>query len=188
MGRKAGITIDDIVEAAAVIADSDGLAAASLSSVAVRLGIKTPSLYNHVEGLPGLRRRLALHAAAELTAVFQAATEGHEPREAIRSAAVAYREWAHVHAGLYESLLPAATPTGDAELYEAMAAPVRHLYIQFAELGISETNAVHLIRGLRSMLHGFVDLEQKGGFGMPVDLDASFDVALDLMLDRIDAP
>jgi hypothetical protein len=38
---------------------------------------------------------------------------------------------------------------------------------------------------MRSMLHGFVDLERKGGFGMPVDLDESFDRAVSLLIDRI---
>lgn len=187
MGRKAGITIDDIVGAAAAIADRDGLAATSLSAVAAELGIKTPSLYNHIAGLFGLRRQLALHAAGELAVVIADAAAGHDPREAIRAAAVAYREWATRHAGLYEALFPAATPESDPELYEAMAVPARHLLTQFEQLGFSEEQAVHLIRGLRSMLHGFVDLERQGGFGMPVDLDESFEVALDLMLDRIAA-
>ncbi len=30
------------------------------------------------------------------------------------------------------------------------------------------------MRGLRSIVHGFVSLEMTGGFGMPVGLDASF--------------
>ena len=66
-----------------------------------------------------------------------------------------------------------------------MAAPARLLFKQFDQLGFSEKEAVHLIRGLRAMLHGFVDLERQAGFGMPQDL--SFNVALDLMLDRISA-
>ena len=35
--------------------------------------------------------------------------------------------------------------------------------------------AVHAVRTVRSALHGFVALEAAGGFGLPVDLDASFD-------------
>ena len=36
-------------------------------------------------------------------------------------------------------------------------------------------DAVHAARAFRSALHGFVGLEAAGGFGMPVDLDASFE-------------
>ena len=185
MGRKAGITIDDIVMAAATIADRDGLAAATLSAVAGELGIKTPSLYNHVPGLAGMRRELALHSSRMLTESFSEATQSHEPRDAIRAAAVAYRRFAIGHPGLYESMLPAPRPGEDDELYEAMAAPVQVLFNEFAKLGVAEHEAVHLIRGLRAMLHGFVDLERKAGFGMPVDLSESFDQAVNHMVDRI---
>ena len=187
MGRKAGISIDDIVSVAATIADRDGLAAATLSAVAAELGIKTPSLYNHVAGLAGMRRELALRSSHLLTKLFADATHGHQPREAIRAAAVAYRHFAIEHPGLYESMLPAPRPGEDDELYEAMAGPVRVLLDQFAKLGITELQAIHVIRGMRAMLHGFVDLERKRGFGMPVDLDESFDLAINLLIDRIPA-
>ena len=36
-------------------------------------------------------------------------------------------------------------------------------------------DAIDAIRALRSALHGFVMLETAGGFGLPVDVDRSFD-------------
>ena len=39
---------------------------------------------------------------------------------------------------------------------------------------LSEEEAIHAIRSLRSIVHGFSSLEVAGGFGMPVELDASF--------------
>ena len=185
MGRKAGITIQDIVDTAAAIADRDGLASATLSAVAAELGIKTPSLYNHVAGLAGLRRQLALHAASELTDAFASATNGLEPREAIRSAASAYRSFAAEHPGLYAALLPAPTQDEDPELYQAMGAPVEVLADKLAVLGMGEEQAIHVIRGLRALLHGFSDLEAKSGFGMPVDLETSFRRVVDLMIDSL---
>ncbi|MNC62351.1 hypothetical protein D3C75_1123660 [compost metagenome] len=32
---------------------------------------------------------------------------------------------------------------------------------------------LHAVRGLRSLLHGFAALENKGGFGMPLDTNIS---------------
>ncbi len=40
--------------------------------------------------------------------------------------------------------------------------------------GLRGDEATHAIRGLRSLLHGFVSLEAAGGFGLPLDLDESF--------------
>jgi hypothetical protein len=47
---------------------------------------------------------------------------------------------------------------------------------------MTEEAALHAIRGLRSVLHGFASLEQKGGFGLPLDLDVSFRLLVDAFL------
>jgi hypothetical protein len=41
--------------------------------------------------------------------------------------------------------------------------------------GLDGDDAVDATRALRSALHGFVSLEQAGGFGLPVDVDRSYD-------------
>jgi hypothetical protein len=38
--------------------------------------------------------------------------------------------------------------------------------------------ALHTVRGLRSILHGFSALEQKGGFKMNLDLDESLTIII----------
>ncbi len=43
-----------------------------------------------------------------------------------------------------------------------------------APYGFGPDETLHVIRGLRSLLHGFVDLETAGGFGMALDRDESF--------------
>ena len=187
MGRKAGITLEDVVEAAAAIADRDGLEAATLTAVAGELGIKTPSLYNHLEGLSGLRRLLAIHGSKLLLKTFEEAIGDLEGTEALRSIARADREFARDHRGLYDSFLPAPKPDEDTELYEAMAEPVFLVAHVLLDMGIPQSEAIHLIRALRALLHGFLDLEAREGFGMPVGIDASFDVAVELIIGGIEA-
>ena len=41
--------------------------------------------------------------------------------------------------------------------------------------GLEGESAIHAVRAIRSALHGFVTLEREGGFGLPVDIDDSFD-------------
>ena len=41
---------------------------------------------------------------------------------------------------------------------------------------------MHVIRGLRSALHGFVDLEITGGFGLPEDVEASFALLVEVFV------
>lgn len=187
MGRKAGITLEDVVEAAAAIADRDGLDAATLTAVAGELGIKTPSLYNHLRGLSGLRRLLAIHGSQLLLKTFEEAIGDLEGAEALRSVARADRQFARDHRGLYDSFLPAPRPDEDPELYEAMAEPVFLIAHVLLDMGIPQSEAIHLIRALRALLHGFLDLEAKEGFGMPVGIDASFDASVELIIGGIEA-
>jgi hypothetical protein len=44
-----------------------------------------------------------------------------------------------------------------------------------ASYGPHDEDALHAARGLRSVAHGFATLEVAGGFGIPIDLDESFD-------------
>jgi hypothetical protein len=39
---------------------------------------------------------------------------------------------------------------------------------------LDEDDAIDATRALRSALHGFITLESSGGFGLPVDVDRSF--------------
>lgn len=186
MGRKAGITLNDVAAAATTIADRDGLHAATLTAVASELGIKTPSLYNHVNGLAGLKRLLAMHGAELLLHEFETAVGEKVGGEALRAVADADRDFAAKHPGLFAAFLPAPKPGEDDELYDAMAQPVYLVAEILLSMGIPQEEAIHLIRAMWALLHGFLDLEAKGGFGMPVEIDASFDAAVELMISGIE--
>ena len=187
MGRKLGLTLEQVVEAAAGIADRDGLDALSLASLAAALGVKPPSLYNHVEGLPGLRRLLTMHAGAVLTDELVASTVGLEGVEALRACVRQMRSFAHRHPGLNATFLPAPGPLEDPEVASALAEPVLVVASILNRMGVDPADVVPLIRALRAAVHGFVDLELRGGFGLPDDIDQSFDTTINLVLDAIAA-
>lgn len=183
MARKLGLTLDDVVSAATAIADADGLEGVTMASVAARLGVKTPSLYAHVDGLAALRRTLALAAARALADALQQATVGRYGADAIRSAAYAYRAFAAQSPGLYGSAQLAADPADDPELAAALYTVIVPVLRAISEAGVKRPDAhVHLTRALRSALHGFVHLERHGGFGLPADVDESFRRLVDLLL------
>ena len=73
-GEARGIDKDAVVRAAAKIADDHGWDALTLARVAKKLRVRSPSLYNHVGGLEGLRRELKLLALRDLN-------DGAEPRD-----------------------------------------------------------------------------------------------------------
>jgi AcrR family transcriptional regulator len=187
MGRKLGLTLEQIVAAAAEIADRDGLGALSLATLASRLGVRSPSLYNHVDGLAGLRRQLTLHASGLLAAELADRVEGLEGTEALRAIAEQLRSFALRHPGLYDSFLPAPTPEEDPEVAAALRAPVTVVASVLDGIDVDTMTVIPLIRALRASVHGFVDLELRGGFGLPDDIDDSFTTTIDLVIEAIAA-
>jgi len=185
MGRKVGLKSADVVNAAAAIADEAGIESLSLATVAERLGVRSPSLYHHVSGLDRLRREVALHAAAQLKEAIGASARGLRGKKALLAVARAYRAFARRHPGQLAAMLPAPRPNEDDELYRALGAPVTEITRVLTELGIEGDDAIHVVRALRSYLHGFADLESRGGFGMPQKLETSFELGLELFIEGI---
>jgi AcrR family transcriptional regulator len=185
MGRKLGLTLEQVVAAAAETADRDGIRALSLASVASKLGVRSPSLYNHVEGLPGLRRQLTLHASSLLTAELADSIDGLEATDALRAIAVQMRSFAHRHPGLNDSLLPAPTHDEDPEVAAALAESVTVVASVLTAMDVDPVAVIPLIRALRASVHGFVDLELRGGFGLPDDIDESFTTTINLVIEAI---
>jgi len=87
--------------------------------------------------------------------------------------------------GLYDSFLPAPTPEQDPELATALREPVTVIGSVLAEMGIDATTIIPLIRALRASVHGFVDLELRGDFGLPDDIDDSFTTTINLVIETI---
>jgi AcrR family transcriptional regulator len=187
VARKLGLAAEDVVDAAAAIADVEGLDAVTLARVAERLGVRSPSLYAHVPGLDGLRRELALRAAGALAAHLEAATRALTGLAALAAVAHAYRRFAGEHPGWYAAAQRAVRPGEDDALYEALAACAVPALRALGEAGVAATERVHLVRGFRAALHGFVALEQAGGFGMPESVDESWTRLVALLVDGVRA-
>jgi len=168
---RAGLTRERVIAAAAEIADADGLEAVTLARVAARLGVRSPSIYNHVDGLAGLRAGIAAAALGDLHEELRDAAVGRTGGDGLAAVADAYRAYALAHPGGYQAL---QQPGGD-PLQRARAAAVVDLLARLLEpWGLSDDDAIHAIRTLRSAMHGFVDLERAGGFALDLPLDESY--------------
>jgi AcrR family transcriptional regulator len=171
---RAGLSTTAVVDAAAAVADAEGLEAVTLARIADSVGVRTPSLYNHVAGLDDVRRHLALRGVAELAAAMRDAAVGRARDDALIAMAHAYRAYATRHPGRYAAT-QRAPAEADPELSQAAAAAVETLLSILRGYGLHDDDAIHAARAVRSALHGFVTLETGGGFGLPVALDETFD-------------
>ena len=171
---RAGLSTAAVVAAAAEIADAEGLDRLTLARVAAAAGVRTPSLYNHVESLDDVRRRVALLALRDLADALRDAAVGRAGDDALAAMADAYRAYARRHPGRYAAT-QRAPAEGDEEMRAAAKGAVDVVLAILRGYGLEGDDAIHAARAVRSALHGFVALETGGGFGIPVDLDESYE-------------
>lgn len=163
-GRRA-----DIVRAAREILDSEGADAVTMRAVAARLGIRAPSLYNHVPGKQALENLLISDGFEELTSALLGALEGAAGRDVVVIGR-AYRAFAQRRPHLYrlmtereldrEGLTPGVESAAARPLVEALHG--------------DETRA----RAVFAFMHGMVTLELNRRFPPGADLDAAWTVGL----------
>jgi len=174
MPKRRWLKRELVIERAAEMADEAGsLTAVSLTALAQALEIRTPSLYNHVANLEDLQYGLAVYAAGLLLADLRQATQGLVGQEAIMAIATAYRQFAHEHPGLYPLTIRAPDPE-ETELVALSQELIQLLLLIMSSLGLQGDDAIHAIRGLRAILHGFTSLEAAGGYKMAQDQEESF--------------
>jgi len=182
MSPRVGLEKKVILKAAADIANSDGIDALSITTLANHLHIKPPSLYNHVNSLQDLRRQLAVYGMEQLYHYLRESIGAHQKGElAIKSLANSYITFARTQPGLYMVSLSAPDPL-DEELYSTGEKIVKAVLDVLEPFGFEKEEALHVVRGLRSILHGFASLEHNGGFGLDLDRDESLNQLLDTYL------
>ena len=186
MPRK-GLTHSQVVEEAATLADDVGLEQVTLAALAKRLGISSPALYRHVDGLEQLRRDLTLLGLTDLCARIRGAAVGKSKREALLALALAYRDYARERPGLAPTMLRAPA-RGDHEHEAAAEAAMTVLRQVLAGYDLSEDDTIHSVRALRVVMHGFTSLEAAGGFGMSQSLDETYLRLIDALDQSLSRP
>lgn len=186
MAKSRTLTKQQVVAKSAELVNLVGdIERVALKEIAATLNIRVPSLYNHIDGLSGLRQDLRLHALTLLIRRFQDAMHGKTGREALVASSHAYRAFAHANPGLYPLILEAGPDeTGDA-INRIKADMLTLFTLILSSYGLVGDDAHHAVRALRSLLHGFVSLELAGGFALALDVDESFNRLLNQYLDAI---
>jgi AcrR family transcriptional regulator len=182
---RAGLTTELVIERAAALLEDRAGAELTLGMVADSLGVRTPSLYKHVDGLGGVRRGIMVRAKRQLAAELTQATVGRARGDAVRALAGAYRNWALAHPMQYPLTTLAPEP-GDADDLAASEAAVGVLYSVLAGYGLAGDDAVDAARFLRAAIHGFVSLETGAAFRLPVESDRSFERTVDAVVSALE--
>jgi AcrR family transcriptional regulator len=171
---RAGLNTDRVVAAAMDLADEVGLDELTLAALAVRLGVRQPSLYKHVASLDALQRLISMESKVEAADVLARAAIGRARDDALVAIAWAWRAWALDHPGRYQASQRGAAP-GDAEHEQVARRSIGVVGAVIDGYGLDGDDAIDAIRVYRAALHGFIALEADHGFAFPNDVDRSFD-------------
>jgi AcrR family transcriptional regulator len=174
MASRRGLTNEIVVDTAIQLINQSGVEKLSLAALAQQLGVRPPSLYNHIDGLDGLRQDMMLKGLKQLADALQSAIMGRAGYDALVALAIAYHQFAVENPGLYALTLRSTEHEGP-ELQAAGRTAVEVALAVFRGYGLEGDAALHATRCLRSALHGFVVLEAAGGFALPLDLTESFE-------------
>ncbi|WP_032377649.1 TetR/AcrR family transcriptional regulator [Rhodococcoides fascians] len=178
---RAGLAPASVTEAAADLADEIGIDRMSMGLVAERLGVKTPSLYKHVDNLADLVHRVGVLAMNELGDTIRDATQGRAGRDALVAGTRAMRDYVVAHPGRYAAGNAAKITGPDDPLMAAANRVMDSWAAMLHGYRIDPTQQTHALRLLRSLLHGFTTLESVGSFQLGTDLDDSFDWMIDFV-------
>jgi AcrR family transcriptional regulator len=180
---RAGLSAAAVTDVAIEIIDSGGLDALTLSAVAKRAGVATPSLYKHVRGVADLRERVASRVLDEMREQLTTAVIGRSLDDALRALMQAYRDYVISHPNRYAAF--PQEPLGDPALAEAANRLFEVVLALLRGYGLEGEPAVHAARCLRAVAHGFASLQAGGGFGLPENLDTSYGYLVGMLTDGI---
>lgn len=159
---RVGLTPELLVTAATELADDVGFPEVTLSALARRFGVRTASLYAHVDDLEHLRTQVAVRSLTELADRIAADLAGRSGRDALAALARTQREFAVAHPGRWQATrhrLDAATARTSAgpriaELHRAV----------LRGYALPDSEQVHAVRLVGATIHGYLDLQQSGSF------------------------
>src|SRR5690606_28042492 len=178
-------TRDALVDAAADLIASHGLAALSLRKVAEQVGIRAPSIYVHFGSKDALLAEARRHATRALGVHLRAAGQGADARARLLATAIGYLGFARAQPSLF-ALLFMELPSERRSLDEApdAASPYRLLLDGAAEfLGGERRPAEILSFGIWSLVHGAAVLWQTHLRDFSGPIDAGLRENLERLLD-----
>lgn len=182
---RAGLDTEVVLKAATTIADSEGLASLTIAKLASSLGVKAPSLYNHIQSLDMVKDELTRQGFLLLFDRSRDAVAGVAGREALEGLGHAQRQFAKDHPGLWAATQTPVAGWSEASHKIADAYLALVLAVLRGGYGVTGDKAIHAARVMRASLRGFIDLELGGGYGYPLDVDESFSMLLKMFDDSL---
>lgn len=152
------VTKEAVILAVSEIADTEGLSGVSLKAVAEKLGIRTPSLYNHIDSLDDLLRETAHKGMNTMNEKMMHAVIGASGDTAIKALSIAYFNYVIAHPGIYEIIQWAHWHSSSET--EAIFGNYKALLMKLiSSCNMNKDENDEILSLLISVLHGYSSME-----------------------------
>ncbi|HEX4245512.1 MAG TPA: TetR/AcrR family transcriptional regulator [Acidimicrobiales bacterium] len=186
MAARIGLTKNDVLEAAAAIVDEQGADALTLSGLAGRLGVRSQSLYAHVDGLTGLKRDLILYALHQQAVRVRRSVMARSGREALMALMNELVLINREHPGLARLTSWSQPDPTDEAMFDALVEVSEPVTMLLASYGLSGDDMAHWRRIIWTSMQGFLSLEAADMMTLPADPDQSVHLLMDLIADGLE--
>ncbi len=186
MAARVGLTKSDVLDTAAVIVDDQGTEALTLSRLADDLGVRSQSLYAHVDGLAGLKRDLILYALSMQAVRLRRSVMAKSGREALVALMNELVQVNREHPGLVRLASWSRPDPTDVAMFDALVEVTEPFTILLASYGLAGDELAHWRRIIWTSLQGFLSLEAADMMNLPADPDQSVHLLMDLIADGLD--
>nr|WP_281350688.1 TetR-like C-terminal domain-containing protein [Metabacillus lacus] len=126
-----------------------------------------------------LREELTTFTLSKLYAAISEAAIGKAGQEALHAIGFQYVTFVREHPGLYDMTIQTKENPHISETGEKIVALLLKVLKPYE---FQEDKALHAVRGLRSMVHGFALLERNGEFNLNLDRDETLSFMLEAFL------
>jgi len=181
---KSGINKQKIIQTAAELADKNGLNGVTIKEISRELGVRSPSLYNHINSLDDILESLTIYGWKQIGNAMAMSAVGKSGDDAVRAQCYAFRDYSLAHPGVFEAMMWYKQFKSE----ETMQATAELLEINnkvLSAYSLYDEDLVHTTRMLRSFLQGFASIENKGSFSDPVSIQKSFDFAVEILINGL---
>ena len=178
-------SVAEIVAAGRDLLEAGGLEGVTMNAIAEVVGVRAPSLYKRVGNRGALIAAILGSTMDDLGRELGPLARDPEPARGLRTAATAFRAFAHANPRAYELLfmnLP-ADARAPADRNALAVAPL----LELAERLVGPDRALEAARLVTAFAHGFVSMEIAGAFRLGGDVDEAYRYGVDVLVDALEA-
>ena len=186
MGRpkkENSLTPQDVVTAAIICIDKEGVGALGVNRVARELGIKPPAIYKHVKGNAGLERAVAIAVWKDYLDYFGEQTAAvTDLKSMMFLGAQATRRYAKQHFARYSIMMGYRMKPTDSEEAAIIQRSLQPFRVCLSAEDYAESTLIDIMRMVNAAIYGFIMREQMDLMTLKRSTDESYDVMLKLLL------